>query len=403
MDSNRGAGRGRVKPHEMTKEDHIKRLAHDGRDIILVGTAHVSRASVDLVERVIRAERPDAICVELCQSRYDAMCRENQWQEMDILEVVREKRASLLLFQLIMASFQKRLALRLHTQPGEEMLRAIRLAEETGAAVVLADREIRITLLRSWRKMGVLSKIRLLPGLIFYLFLTDEISEEDIEKLKQEDMLEAVLQTAGQRLPALKTVVIDERDQYMAGQISRAPGSKIVAVAGIGHIPGIARQIGQPVDLDALNHIPPRPFPERFAAWGLSALVLAIFAAGFFISGSDASLKMIGWWSAITAFFAALGALLLLSHPVTVMASALAAPVATLYPLFAAGWIAGFTEAYLRKPRVRDFLSLPDDIMSVRGFFRNKITRVLIIVAFVNLTTSIGTFVAIPVMMAYFK
>lgn len=384
-------------------EKNIRCIHYHGKEIILIGTAHVSRESADLVERVISEEKPDTICVELCPSRYETIRRKEQWQEMDIVNVVRQKRTSLLLFQLIMASFQKRMALKFNITPGEEMLRAIRLAEEAGADIVLADREIRITILRAWRRMGIRSKIRLLPDLLLYLILTEEIQEEDIEKLKQEDLLETVLHTVGRQLPELKTTIINERDQFMAHKIGSAPGTKIVAVVGAGHVPGIAAHIDKPVDLDALNEIPPKHFLERFAGRGLSAVVIAIFIAGFIISGSGASLKMIGWWSAITAFLAALSSLILLSHPLTIIASALSAPIATLYPWIAAGWIAGLTEASLRKPKVKDFLDLSGDITSIRGFFRNRITRILIIVTFVNLTTSIGTFIAIPVMMRYFK
>ncbi|MGD0276399.1 MAG: TraB/GumN family protein [Syntrophales bacterium] len=384
-------------------EKNIRRISYHGKEIILIGTAHISRVSADLVERVIKEEKPDSICVELCPSRYEAICRKEQWQEMDIVKVGRQKWTSLLLFQLIMASFQKRMALKFNFTPGEEMLRAIRLAEEAGADIVLADREIRITILRAWRQMGIRSKIRLLPDLLLYLILTEEIREEDIEKLKQEDLLETVLQTVGRQLPELKTTVINERDQFMAHKIGSAPGVKIVAVVGAGHVPGIAKHIDKPTNLDVLNEIPPKHILERFAGWGLSAVVIAIFIAGFIISGSGASLKMIGWWSAITAFLAAFSTLILLSHPLTIIASALFAPIATLYPWIAAGWIAGLTEASLRKPKVKDFLDLSEDITSIRGFFRNRITRILIIVTFVNLTTSIGTFIAIPVMMRYFK
>ena len=383
------------------ENENVHRITLGDREIILIGTAHVSRESADLVERVIAEERPDTVCVEICRPRYEAIQQRDKWQQTDIVKVIREKRTSILLSQLIMASFQRKIAEKFNITPGEEMLRAMAKAEEIGAEIVLADREIRVTLLRTWRQMGFWSKMKVLPDLIMSLFATDEITEEEIEKLKQHDILELALQTIGEKLPGLKITLIDERDLYMAQTIGHAPGSRIVAVVGAGHVPGISKHLGEEIDLEALNLIPEKGIWGRFAGWFFSLAIVGLFVAGFFLSGSQASMKMIAWWSLITAAFSGMGALILLAHPLTIMASALAAPITTLHPLVAAGWVAGLVEATLRKPQVKDFLALKDDIISVRGFFRNKITRLLLLVAFVNLTTSIGTFVAIPVIMRF--
>jgi pheromone shutdown-related protein TraB len=169
---------------------HVHRLQHGGREILLVGTAHVSRESAELVEQVLAEARPDTVCVELCQPRYDALKQKDKWQETDIVRVIREKRTSLLLSQLLLASFQKKIAQRFNIQPGEEMIRAIAKAEETGARVVLADREVRVTLMRTWRSLGLWKKAGLMTEVLASLFYTEEITEEEIEKLKERDMLE---------------------------------------------------------------------------------------------------------------------------------------------------------------------------------------------------------------------
>jgi len=383
------------------ENENVHHINLGDREIILIGTAHVSRESADLVERIIAEERPNTVCVELCRPRYEAIQQCDKWQQTDIVKVIREKRTSLLLSQLIMASLQRKIAEKFNITPGEEMFRAISKAEEIGAEIVLADREIRVTLLRTWRKMGFWSKVKVLPDLLLSLFSTDEITEEEIEKLKQHDVLELALQTIGEKLPGLKITLIDERDLYMAHTIGHAPGPRIVAVVGAGHVPGILKHMGDEIDLEALNLIPEKGIWGRFAGWFFSLAIVGLFIAGFFYSGSQASLKMIVWWSLITAAFSGIGALILLAHPLTILASAIAAPITTLHPLIAAGWVAGLIEATLRKPQVKDFLALKDDITSIRGFFRNKITRILLLVAFVNLTTSIGTFVAIPVIMRF--
>ncbi|MBN1545958.1 MAG: TraB/GumN family protein [Syntrophaceae bacterium] len=381
---------------------NISRFLYEGREIILVGTAHVSRESADLVERVVHEENPDTICVELCSDRLEAIRQQERWQEMDIMKVIRDKRTSMLLAQLLMVSFQKKMAQKFGIQPGEEMRRAVRLAEEKGAKLELADRPIRVTLLRAWRKMSFWSKLRVLPEMIVSLFVADDITEEDIEKLKEQDVLEIALKSLGEKLPALKSTLIDERDQYLARKIGEAEGRKIVVVVGAGHVPGIRSNMGRYIDIDQLNQIPPRGFFGRAAGWFFSLAIVSLFLAGFYFSGGQASINMILSWSMITATCAAAGALILLSHPLTIVASAVSAPIATLHPLIATGWVAGLTEASIRKPQVKDFLNLTDDITSIRGFFRNKITRILIIVAFVNMTTSLGTFIAIPMMMRYF-
>jgi pheromone shutdown-related protein TraB len=249
--------------------------------------------------------------------------------------------------------------------------------------------------------MGFWSKVKFLPDVILSLFSSDDITEEEVEKLKKNDVLELALQTVGEKLPGLKTTLIDERDLYLAHSIAHAPGNRIVAVVGAGHVPGIRQHLGEEIDIEALNRIPEKGPWGKFAGWFFSLAIVGLFVAGFFSSGSKASLQMITWWSVITASFAGLGALMLLAHPLTILASALAAPITTLHPLIAAGWVAGLVEASLRKPQVKDFLALQDDIVSVRGFFRNKITRLLLLIAFVNLTTSIGTFVAIPVILRF--
>ncbi|PKN34782.1 MAG: TraB family protein [Deltaproteobacteria bacterium HGW-Deltaproteobacteria-19] len=380
---------------------HVHRLQHRGREILLVGTAHVSRESAELVEQVLAEAKPDTVCVELCQPRYDALKQKDKWQETDIVRVIREKRTSLLLSQLLLASFQKKIAQRFNIQPGEEMIRAIAMAEEVGARVVLADREVRITLTRIWRSIGFWKKANLLTEVLASLFYTEDITEEEIEKLKERDMLEVALQAIGEKLPQVKTILIDERDRYLASRIRDAEGERIVAVVGAGHVPGIMKNIDQPVDLAELERIPPKGRLALWAGWLFPLAILALFVGGFFMSGARTSLTMILWWSGITAACASAGALLMLSHPLTILASALSAPIATLHPLIATGWVAGLVEATLRKPQVRDFLDLKDDITSFRGFFRNKITRLLILVAVVNLTTSVGTFVAIPVVMKF--
>jgi pheromone shutdown-related protein TraB len=315
---------------------------------------------------------------------------------MDIIKVVKEKKAFLLLSNLILASFQKRIADRMDIKPGQEMITAVEAAEAAGAQVWLADRDIRVTLSRTWRSMGLWDKLKLLYQLLLSLGEVDDLSQEDIERMKQEDVLNALLEEVGTSQPVIREILIDERDRYLAQKIKDAPGAHIVAVVGAGHVPGIKRYWSSETDLAALEALPPKSRLAGLIKWGLPAAILGLFVYGFYAGGSKAGSDMILWWVAANGLLAGAGALIAWGHPLTILSSVLSAPLTSLNPMIAAGWVSGLVETVSRKPKVRDFESLQDDIRSVRGFWTNKVTRILLVVVFTNLGSSIGTFVAFP-------
>jgi pheromone shutdown-related protein TraB len=374
-------------------------LEIDGKKIFLVGTAHVSEESARLVADVIDREKPDTVCVELCASRYQSIRQKDQWQNMDIVKVIREKKSFLLLSNLLLASLQKRIAKKLNIRPGQEMIQAIESAEAVGAAIHLADRDIRITLSRTWRLMRLRDKIKLLAQLIFSIGQVDDISAEDVEKMKQEDVLETILADVGKSLPIVKAILIDERDRYLAHKIRHAPGEIIVAVVGAGHVPGIKKYWNSETDIASLENLPPKSKLSAVLKWVIPLGIVALIITGFFMGGAKAGKDMVAWWLLANGMLAGLGALAALAHPLTVVSSIVAAPLTSLNPMVAAGWVSGLVEAFSRKPRVIDFENLQEDIHSLRGFWKNKVTRVLLVVVFTNLGSSIGTFVAIPLML----
>ena len=377
----------------------IHYLSFEDKEIILLGTAHVSKESARLVTSVIEEEKPDTVCIELCQSRYQSIRQKDRWQNMDIVKVIKEKKAFLLLSNLLLASFQKRIAEKLDIKPGAEIISAIETAEKVGAQINLADRDIRITLSRIWRVMSLWSKLKILFQLILSAGEIDEISEKDVEKMKQEDMLETLLADVKKSLPVLKDILIDERDRYLAHKIKTAPGKRIVAVVGAGHVPGIKKYWEVNTDINALEKIPPRNMFMRIFKWILPLSILVLFILGFFYGGSTAGAQMITWWIVANGLLAGLGALIAFAHPLTILSSILAAPLTSLNPMIAAGWVSGLVETFSRKPKVKDFESLSEDILSIRGFWKNKVTKILLVVAFTNLGSAIGTFVAIPLML----
>ncbi len=386
----------------MWNNKNIHQLTFEDKEIILVGTAHVSRQSAELVTRVIEAENPETVCIELCESRYQSMTQKDRWQNMDLLKVIKEKKAFLLLSNLMLASFQKRIGQKLGIKPGEEMMKAIEAAEKAGARIHLADRDIRTTLSRTWRLMGVWTKIKLLGHLVISVGEVDKIKEEDVEKMKNMDVLETLLSEIGEALPELRRILIDERDQYLAYKTRTAPGRKIVSVVGAGHVPGMKRYWEKQIDMDVLDEMPPKARLTAFLKWGIPAGILGLIMWGFFAAGTVAGTDMIKSWVMANGLLAGLGAGMALAHPVTVLSAIAAAPLTSLNPMIAAGWVAGLVEVVLGKPKVRDFEGLTEDILSVKGFWKNKITRVLLVVVFTNMGSALGTFVAIPLMVKAF-
>jgi len=378
--------------------DNIHPLFFEEKEIILVGTAHVSKESAQLVGDVIEREKPDTVCVELCEARYQSIRQKDKWLDTDIIKVIKEKKSFLLLSNLLLASFQKRIADKFDIVPGAEMIKAMDAGESVGANIHLADRNIRITLAKTWRAMGLWGKIKLMFHVLLSMGEIEEISEKDIERMQHEDVLETLLADVGKSLPVLKDILIDERDQYLTHKIRTAPGNKIVAVVGAGHVPGIKKYWNAEVDVDRLNQIPPKGKFSGLLKWIIPLGILFLFVWGFYHGGTHVGTGMITWWILANGILAGLGAAIALAHPLTILSSILAAPLTSLNPMIAAGWVSGLVEAFSRKPKVRDFENLSKDIVSIKGFWKNKITRILLVVVFTNLGSSLGTLVAIPLM-----
>ncbi|MFH2131074.1 MAG: TraB/GumN family protein [bacterium] len=373
-----------------------KELTLQGKNYILIGTAHISKDSVDEVADVIREIHPDTVCVELCTSRYESIRRPDHWKNMDIVKVVREGKAPLLMMNLILSAFQKKMGDKLGVQPGAEMIKAIQIAEETGSQIVLADRDITITFKRAWGNLSLWEKVKLIGQIFISVFETPDISEEDVENLKEGDMLTEAIDMMAKELPGIKSVLIDERDQFQAAKILAAQGETIVAVVGAGHIPGIIHHMENPGDISDLETVPAPGKTIKILKWGIPLGILAVIAYGFFGMNADVSLEMGKRWILANGLLSALGALLAGGHLLTILVAFVAAPITSLNPTIAAGWVSGLTEAWIRKPTVEDFENLPRDITSIRGFRKNDITRILLVVVFSNLGSSIGTFIGIP-------
>jgi len=374
--------------------DNVRYVPFEDREIYLLGTAHVSRESVQEVGRLIQSVEPDSVCVELCPARYDSLMRRDDWKKMDVFRVIKENKAFFVLVQLIMSSFYRKIGEKLGVQPGAEMAEGIRQAEQIGAELMLADRDVNVTLKRVWGYLSLWQKLKLLFQLLASLFVPDKIESEDIEQLKDKDQLEVLLEGVAKSFPQIKTRLIDERDVYLAQKIREAPGRKIVAVVGAGHLPGILSHLQQDSDLSPLEAIPPRPWWPKLLKWGIPLLIIGLIIYGFFHGGAAHSLESISIWVLVNGVFSALAVSLALAHPLTIASAFVAAPLTSLNPSIAAGWVAGLVQAWTKKPTVADLEALPQAMTSVRGFWLNPVSRILLVVVLANLGSSVGTFLA---------
>ncbi|WJE16678.1 TraB/GumN family protein [Halobacillus sp. ACCC02827] len=373
-------------------EENITRIHIGEKEFILIGTAHVSKQSAEQVKEVIEAERPDSVCVELDEQRFESIRDGDRWKNTDIFEVIKSKKASLLLVNLAISSFQKKMAKQFGIQAGQEMIQGIESAEKTGAELVLADRNIQITFARIWGNIGFKGKAKLLLSIIYGIFSKEEISEEELEKLKTQDMLDGMLQDMTDSFPTLKKPLIDERDQYLSHSIKHAPGNKVVAVLGAAHVPGIKEEIHKEHDLKKLTERPKKSKAPKIIGWTIPLLILSVIVYTFFSNPAAGTQQTISWilWN---GSFSALGTAVALAHPLAVVTAFIMAPITSLNPLIAAGWFAGIVQAYFRRPNVGDFDTLSDDVTSVKGFWNNKVTRILLVVVLANLGSSLGTFI----------
>lgn len=371
------------------------------KKIFLVGTAHISQESADLAEEVIRREHPDSVAIELCDSRYQSLSDPNRWRNTDIISVIRSGKTYLLLTQLILVGFQKRLGDQLNIKPGAEMVRAAKVAEDLHINLVLADRDVRTTLKRTWASVGFISMCKLVAALVASVFSPPKISKEEIERMKSSDALESMMKELSDTIPEVRSSLIDERDQYLASCIQEAPGNKIVAIVGAGHIAGIKRYLNTEIDRVELDKLPPPSRVKQMLNWLIPTVIVALFIYGFFASGKGMTFDMLKAWCIVNGTFAGIGCALALPHPITILSAIIAAPFTAIHPFIASGWVAGLVEAMIKKPVVSDLESIPQDMTSLKGVWHNRLSKILLVVALTNIGGAIGMALGVPIVASY--
>ena len=372
-------------------------LELNGRKITLVGTAHVSKESVEEVKQTITELKPDCVALELDEKRADSIKNPSRYSQLDLVKVLKRNEGFLLLANLILASFQKRMGMNAGVKPGDEMVAAMSAAEENNIRCTLVDRPIQITLKRAWGKNSFWGKCKLLATLISSAFSKEEIEAEEIEKLKERNEMDSMMNELSEYMPVIKTVLIDERDQYLASKIWESEGNNIVAVLGAGHLPGVQAHIEklaagtETVDTTEISKLPKKGFFTKIIGLLIPVCILGLIAAGFIYGGVHAGTQILSTWFLWNAIPAAILTAVAFGHPLAILVGFVAAPFTSLCPFVGVGFCTAIVQALVCKPKVSDMETLQDDV-NLRGFYTNRILRTLLVFILSTLGSTLGTF-----------
>jgi len=365
-------------------------------ELRIVGTAHVSQKSVDEVKAAIDEFKPDVVAIELDSGRFNAL--KKQARDPTVDDVLEVKNFNSLLIQWLLSYLQRKIGVDVGVEPGAEMKAAIAEAESRGIAIALVDRDIRLTLLRFWKSMGIIEKIKMIFALIYSVAEVDNGEAIDIESLKEQNVIDAVMVEFRKFSPNGARALIDERDAFIAHQLVllkvQRPEGRILAVVGAGHRQGITNYVENPQTLPPFDALvkEPRSVPWAkifgFAVTGLFAFLLAAIA--FSGVGWNVLLYALLFWVIIHGVLAATFTLLAGGHPYSALTCFGVAWMTSLNPMLHAGWIAAYVEARVRKPPVSDFRKIYE-AESIREMARIPLFKVVLVAALGNLGSLIGT------------
>jgi pheromone shutdown-related protein TraB len=385
---------------EVELPNSVTTLEHGDTKYFVIGTAHVSQRSVEEVRHVIDEVKPDLVCVELCKPRHDALTKDSAFRDLDVFKVVREGKTLYLLAHLALSSYQRRIGASLGVKPGAELLAAVQAANANGIPVELIDRDINVTLKRTWKNLGLWKRSMLLSSLLVGWEDDDKgdvVTEKTVEDLKEPKALSEMLTELGKAVPEVKGPLVDERDQYLASKMTDAGAGKrkVVAVVGAAHVPGMTENIGKPIDRASLDRIPPPSLLWQILKWGIPALFVFALIYGWRYSDTASIGEMMLAWVLPTSIGAGAMTLLAGGSILTVLSAIVVAPIAAIHPLLGTGMVVGVVEAWRRKPSVGDCERLPEDVQTLRGFWRNPVTRILLIAVASGIGTAVGFWVGV--------
>ncbi len=383
----------------MSENEDICRIAQkDGKEFFLVGTAHISRESKEVVARSIADLRPDTVCVELDEGRLKSLEDPERWKKTDLRKIIRERQLGTLVANLVLGSYQKRMGMQTGMRPGAELYEAVLEARKADIPLVLADRDVKVTLRRTWSMTPWYRKLSLVATLFSSLFDKTEVNEDELKRIREKDTLSTMMQEFGNAFPEVKEVLIDERDAYLASRIRNAPGKRVLAVVGAGHVAGIRNIIEKDAPLpseEKLCVIRPSSPVFKILGWTVTAaIILSILFVGYH-SGIEKAGELTLNWFLLTGGGAMLGAILAGAHPLAILTALVAAPFTGLTPLIGVGFLVALVQVYMRPPRVEEFETVSEDIWKVSRWWKNRLTRVFLCFLLPGFPAIIGKIIAL--------
>lgn len=382
----------------------IFRIKLGEKEIILVGTAHISRASVELVQKTIEEEKPSIIGVELDEIRLQKLMNGDQWENTNVLKLIESGQSGLVLLNLFLSNMQKRLGENVGVKPGDEMKIAVEYAQQTKTPLLLMDRSLQITMKRALANVSIWEKMKLGGSLVMGLFggVEEKLDEKKIEEMKQSDLVTKLMEDLSREYPKLKRTLVDERDSYIAHALIQTPGKKIVGIVGAGHVKGIIEHLHAHTKGNAEKLIPlaelnivPTTKKNKWIEWGIPVVFVAVFGWLFLQGGIESSLHFLLFWFVGHGVLASIGAVLGGAHWSTAIGVFLTAWLAALHPLIAAGWVAAAMEAKRDAPNMKDFTGL-SQLNSLQSFRKNRVTQILLITVLTNLGSMLATLAVVP-------
>ena len=355
-----------------------KVLSLNGRTITLIGTAHISQESINEVTEAIKTQKPDCVAIELDQKRCDSIKNPDSWRQLDIIKVLKRGEGFLLLANLVLASFQKRMGQNVGVRPGDEMVAAMQTAEELNIPTTMVDRPIQVTLRRAWAKNSLFGKCKLLSAMFASAFTSEQISAEQIEELKDNSEMDSMMKELSDYMPTVKEVLIDERDKYLASHIWESKGSNIIAVLGAGHLPGVQAYLEkiatnqESTDTTEIGSIPPKKISSKIASWIIPAIIVILIGLGFYFGGKNKGTELVLSWVIWNGSLSAIGSIIAAAHPLTILIAFIGAPITSLCPFVGVGLLTGITQALICKPKVKDIEDLTKDASSLKGFTKTE-------------------------------
>ena len=380
------------------EQTHVTVIKRGDQTFHIIGTAHVSEESRKEVAHMIEKIKPDQVCVELCQERYDSFYDTERWKKLNIFTVIRKGKFLYLLANIAISAFQRRMGAELGVKPGAELIGAAEDAKKNGAEVVLIDRNIHTTLKRVWANLGFWTKCKLLGAIFESLFPDEEESKEEkskeIEELKNDSNLSAMMDVFAKEMPEVHKPLIDERDRYLVANMRKCTGKNVIAVVGAGHVPGMKRYFEEEIDTEKLDQLPKPGITWTLVKWGIPLIIVSGIVYGCYSHGMDSLQELLMAWILPNSFFCFILAILALAHPLTILAAIVVSPITSTTPVIGAGIVLGLLEAWLRKPTVADCEDLPN-VHTLKDFYRNRFTHVLIVCVLTTFGSALGAWIGI--------